>query len=350
MRLAARIALAAGLAVMIVLIVREGGRSIVTLLSGAGGILLLLVPLHALPIGLDVLGWRTLIGRLAPPPGFGVLFWIAAVREACNRLLPVANIGGEIVGIRLLAARGGVEGPAAAASVVIEVLLTLVSQLLFVLLGVALLLRATRGPGPEPLRGIELGVGVAVVVIACLFLLLRYGSIFERLERLAQRMIGLSRGTLPEGWLPVPAPRRTSPGTPASSPWRELDASVRELYRARTGLAATVGWQLAGLLSGSLEVWLALRWLGAPIDLEAAIALESLTQALRQFIFLVPAGLGVQELGLVGFGSLLGVAPDVAITLSLVKRMREILFGVPALASWQWAAGWRGLPPRTYPK
>ena len=58
-------------------------------------------------------------------------------------------------------------------------------------------------------------------------------------------------------------------------------------------------------------------------------------QAIRHFIFVVPAGVGVQEAGLVGFGYLLGVGNDASIALSLAKRMREVLFGVPALVYWQ---------------
>jgi hypothetical protein len=46
-------------------------------------------------------------------------------------------------------------------------------------------------------------------------------------------------------------------------------------------------------------------------------------------------GLGVQEAGRVGFGYLLGLGNDASIALSLAKRMREILFGVPALGYWQ---------------
>jgi hypothetical protein len=49
-----------------------------------------------------------------------------------------------------------------------------------------------------------------------------------------------------------------------------------------------------------------------------------------------PAGLGVQEAGLIGVGHALGLGSDVAMALSLAKRMREILFGLPALAAWQW--------------
>jgi hypothetical protein len=30
------------------------------------------------------------------------------------------------------------------------------------------------------------------------------------------------------------------------------------------------------------------------------------------------------------------LGPDVALALSLAKRLREVLFGVPALLVWQW--------------
>jgi putative membrane protein len=338
MRLALRIALVLGLAVMIVLIVRDGGPSILTLLTSAGWVLLLLVPLHALPLVLDVLGWRMLIKRIARAPAVATLFWIATVREAIDRLLPVANIGGEIAGIRMLAAEG-VEGPAAAASVVIELLLTLVSQYLFITLGVVLALRSTHSS--QPLGGYALGLGSGLALIALLAALLRYGSVFERLEALFQRIMRMGRGALPPSWVAAESPAEANGG------WKRLDASIRSLYGARGRLALTVFWQLCGLVSGTLETWLTLRWLGHPIDFDDSVALESLTQAVRQFIFLVPAGLGIQEAGFVGLGTLLGLTPDVAITLSLVKRMREILFGIPALISWQWAEGWRGLPRRT---
>jgi hypothetical protein len=39
----------------------------------------------------------------------------------------------------------------------------------------------------------------------------------------------------------------------------------------------------------------------------------------------------------------LGIGSDVAIALSLAKRMTRILFGVPALLAWQWTETRRGL-------
>jgi uncharacterized membrane protein YbhN (UPF0104 family) len=101
-------------------------------------------------------------------------------------------------------------------------------------------------------------------------------------------------------------------------------------------LARALGWQFAGLLAECLETWAALRFLGVSIRFSEAVILESLTQAARQFLFIVPAGLGVQEVGLVAVGHVLGIGSDIAIALSLAKRMTRIVFGVPALLAWQW--------------
>jgi uncharacterized membrane protein YbhN (UPF0104 family) len=115
----------------------------------------------------------------------------------------------------------------------------------------------------------------------------------------------------------------------------QLDTAIRRLAAAHGRLALAILWQLAGLIVGCSETWLALSWLGHPVSLPAALALESFAMAARSLIFFAPAGLGVQEAGLIGVGHLLGLGSDVAIALSLAKRMREILFGLPALAAWQ---------------
>jgi putative membrane protein len=304
---------------MILLIAREGAQAILSLLSRAGWVLFLLVPLHALPLLLDVLGWRALI---AGPSRLTALFFIACIREAVNRLLPLGSVGGELVGIRLLAQQG-LDGTMAAASVIVELAVTLATQFLFVVLGVVCLLRLT-----DAMRlsgGLLLGLCASLLLLALFIALLRNGAIFGRMERVAQRLLGLN--------------------TQASSvlcQGSRLDAAIRELFAAHGRLARTLLWQFAGLVVGCVETWLALRWLGHPVGFAAALALESLTQAARQLFFLVPAGLGVQEAGLIGVGHVLGIGTDVAIALSLAKRMREILFGLPALAAWQWIEGRRG--------
>jgi hypothetical protein len=51
----------------------------------------------------------------------------------------------------------------------------------------------------------------------------------------------------------------------------------------------------------------------------------------------------VQEVGLVAVGHVLGISGEVAIALSLAKRMIRIVFGVPALLAWQWTETHGGL-------
>jgi len=320
MRAAVRIALAAGVALLIALLLREGG-AILFPLARAGRVLLWLVPLHALPLFLDSLGWRALIARWRESRQ-GTLLWIACIREAINRLLPVANIGGELVGIRLLAERG-VEGVAAAASVTMEVVLTIVSQYAFVALGVVCLLRLTNTV--RLVDDVLIGLAASLPLVVLLVVLLRYGSVFGRMERLAVRLLGEEKLSFLAGQSAA------------------LDAAIRELCTDPMRLLTALAWQVTGMVAGSLETWFALRWLGHPVPFGAAIALESLTLTVRSFVFLVPAGLGVQEASLVGFGALLGISGEIALALSLAKRMREILFGAPALLSWYWVEGRREL-------
>lgn len=318
MKLFSYIAGLLGLAVAIALVAHQGWAEIATAIDRAGWPLLWLLPFHALPLLLDVAGWRVLLAprdhdhRATLP----FLFWVAAIREASNRLLPVANIGGEIIGIRLVKWRG-IPGAAVAASIIMEVLLTLVNQYLFTALGIILLIELTRDVGAFSTVIFALAASLPLPVF--LIVILRHGKVFSRLESFAEKLLG---------------GRSKFTGLIDGS---NLDLEIRAQYSRPLRLIASLCWQFLGYLVGSFETWLALRLLGYPIGVGDAIAIEAVTQALRHIIFVVPAGLGVQEGGLVLFGDILGLPPEVSVALSLVKRMREIAFGVPALISWQWA-------------
>lgn len=306
-----------GLLAVIAMVVNQDRSAMLAALDHAGWALLWLLPFHALPLLLDVFGWRLLLAPRDPQRRAGVfaLFWIAAIREAFNRLLPVANIGGEIVGIRLVKWRG-IDGAAAAASVVIEVLLTLVNQYLFTALGIVLLIVITQQVGA--LDSVLMALLASLPLPIGLFMLLRHGQLFARLETVAEKIMG-GRTRLTE-----------------LINGERLDQDIRALSSNPWRLLGAGAWQLAGFLTGTIETWLALKMLGYPVSLWDAIAIEAVTQALRHIIFIVPAGLGVQEGGLILFGSLIGLPPDASLALSLVKRLREVGFGVPALTYWHW--------------
>jgi putative membrane protein len=287
---------------------------------GLGGWMLLwLIPYRILFFLLYAIGWLNLLRPYDPErrAGLGYLLWVTTVRDAIDRLLPVASVGGSLAGVRLLCWRGLAAAPVSA-SVIVEILLTLIAVYLFTAVGLLLLVHLSA-TGHEYGR-LLLAFLLSLPVPAVTALLLRYGSFFERLERLLRPLVGAS--AMAEG---------------AAS----LDYELRACLRRGWTLLVAGSLQFAAFISGSFEIWFALRLFGHPVGAGAALALESMTQAVRHLAFVIPAGLGVQEAGLVLFGHVLGISGEMALAVSMAKRMREVLCALPSLLSWQWLEGRR---------
>jgi len=332
MRLAVWIAGGAGLALAIALLLRGGIPEILRLLDIAGWRLLWLVPVHLVPLACFGCAWRMLlidrettrdaddVGRhkyrvdRSRVPGLGYLTWAAVVREAVGVLLPVARVGGEVAGARLLVRRG-IGGVDAGASVVVELMLTVAAQLVFAIGGFVLLL-GYPAVGPV-VRDVALGLLASAAGVAAFFLVQRRWGLFRLMERALSAIAG-------------PAMVRRL-GDPA-----RLDAAIRASFRRRGGIVGCAAWQLVGMVAGALELWVTLRLLGQPAGARAAIVVESLSVAVQSIMFMVPAGLGAQEGGFLVFGAAVGLSPQVALALSLARRVRQIVLGIPALGSWYW--------------
>ncbi len=307
-----------GLLFFTTLIFHEGVNSIITTISVAGWQMLWVVPFHLLPIALDAEGWNILLKKLKSTHiPFPYVFWVASIRSAINSLLPVAMIGGEVVGIRLMIKKKMVP-EFAVASVIVETTLTLINQYLFAILGVALL--AFDIHGAYLIGTILLALLISLPLFA-VFVLLQHSGISQHLKRLTAR--------LPNG-----SKLLALLGNPAL-----LDTEIKGLYHRRYDLIRCGIWQMAGLLTGAAETWFILYLLKYEISPSAALMIESLSQALRSATFIVPAGIGIQEASLVLLGGIAGLNLELAIALSLAKRFRDIAFGLPVLMSWQWTEG-----------
>jgi uncharacterized membrane protein YbhN (UPF0104 family) len=79
--------------------------------------------------------------------------------------------------------------------------------------------------------------------------------------------------------------------------------------------------------------------MGHPVDYGTALIIESLAQAVRGAAFIVPGAIGVQEGGLVVLCAVFGIPAPMAIALSFVKRVPEIVLGIPGLLIWQGIEG-----------
>jgi putative membrane protein len=213
----------------------------------------------------------------------------------------------------------------AGATVVVDLTAAVLTQIAFALLGLALLL--LHGGADDVVLGVTVGVGAFSLLLLGFFLAQRAGM-FESLARILERVA--SGGD----WLSLI-------GSAA-----ELDRSVTQLYQQRGPFWSSCAWHFAFWMLGTGEVWLAMHFLGHPVTLLEALVLESLVGAVRAAAFAVPGGLGVQEGGFIVLGSLLGVDATAALSLSLVKRVRELAFGLPGLLVWQLKEGRRLLRKR----
>jgi putative membrane protein len=281
---------------------------------GVGGVLAV-TAFHAIPLYLDAIAWRALLkpADRASHVACTVARWIG---ESFSSVLPTAQIGGEVARGRALGLYG-VRYAAAAASVVVDVTIGVVSEMVYVVLGVAVI--ALVAVDSEMGQGSALIATVAgFAAIIALMLLAQVSRPFGRLLRRAGDRLGKGVGG------------RLLDGAAA------VEDEVMRSYARRGALAECFAWRLAGWFAGAVEFWIALRLMDVPVDPLHAIALESAVQAVRSVAFMVPGGFGVQEAALVALGNAFGLGPDVMLALSLVKRAREYLLGAAGLLAWSW--------------
>jgi uncharacterized membrane protein YbhN (UPF0104 family) len=86
---------------------------------------------------------------------------------------------------------------------------------------------------------------------------------------------------------------------------------------------------------GGGNIWIAYHLLGAPISVVDALAIEGILSSIMGVGFLVPGALGIQEVSYVGLGAAFGLPPHLSLSLSFIRRARNIIIGIPPLAAWQ---------------
>jgi putative membrane protein len=304
---------AIGIALSVWLLETYGFGRILDLLGQAGWFgMACVIAFHVVQILFSAAGWRTIAGATDNRPGLRAFMALRWIREGVNNLLPVAQIGGEFVVARLLQRRGVKLAPAIAGTVA-DLTMEMVTQILFTLLGLALLLHVV---GDSGIAGYVAGfLGVAALVAAG-FLGAQWLGLATAIER------GLMRLGRSMGWS-------------GTANVEGLHDALIGCYRQPRRLALAALWHMVSWLLGGLEICLALHFLGHDVDLSTGLIIESLGQALKAVGFAVPGALGVQEGGYIVICQLFGLTPEVAIALSLMKRLREVVLGVPGLLAWQ---------------
>jgi putative membrane protein len=304
------VAAAVGAAVVIALVAWFGARAIGREVWQAAWVLPPILALFFVQLWLSGAALRRVTG--GGEPGLAAWFWVRWVIEAINALLPVAQIGGNVVGVRLLTARG-VEQPRAAAGMVLDLTVEAATQTTTSLTAIAVLLWLVPDRHWWPWVA-----GAAAFLIAGLagFIAAQRFGLLRLIEAAAARF------------------SHFLPGVDLSGMQAIFTVRARDV----PALAAGYGLHICALLLGTVETWLVLSAMGHPPGLAEAFVLESLGFAARSAAFAVPGALGAQEAGFLLVGSLFGLPAETAVALSMVKRLRELLVGVGGLVSWRGSA------------
>jgi putative membrane protein len=278
--------------------------------------ILALLAFHNLPLLLDAFSCRALFPPRRRPTAW-MLFWTRWIGESLNILLPAAQVGGDIVRARLLMKRG-VPGSIAVAAQLGDLTTTVAAQFLFTIAGLITL--ASIAPGSASKAAMITTIVIGCAALVGFYVVQRWG-IFRLLHKVAERMAHS------HAWREV--------GKNAAAMQREVDG----MYSRWRGVLKSLCWSCASWGCGIVEMYLMLWALGLPAHWTHAFVLEAAGQGARAMLFMIPAGLGVQEGTYVLVGGAIGITAEGAMAISLLRRARELSFGIPALLAWPFVEG-----------
>jgi len=300
-----------GLTAATLIIAWSGYGEVLVALHTAGWGILWTSLFHLVPLFCCVIGWQALMpGKNRPSLLF--FLYILWLRASVNNLMPVARIGGEVIAVRVMI-KHGIRKTSAIAATIVEVTTSVIAVFLFDIVGIGMF--AYHVGATSTVLKLAIGLLFSIPVIAAMLFVQKAGF-FGLLTRIFNLMFR-------DKW-------KSFAGTTA-----KLDHAVHTMYRRKTRVLYCLFWQLVSWTVGATEIWLALYFLGHPISAPESIMIEALIQASSSAAFAVPGALGVQEAGIVLFGHMLGLTPEIAAALAVIRRCRDLLLYIPGLIVWQ---------------
>ncbi|MFT9026637.1 lysylphosphatidylglycerol synthase domain-containing protein [Acetobacter indonesiensis] len=286
---------------------------------GLGGFLLM-VCCQLVVDGVLGLAWHAAV----PEIGYLRLLGARMVRDAAATCLPFSQLGGIVIGIRATCSGHGLHGrksrqidlPEAACANLVDITTEVMGQVAFVLLGVAFLVAHQRN---SPF--------VMPVIIGAVFLIAgTAGFIWTQKHggHIFRRFGGMFTRSLASQW-------HDSVLNGAD----DVQERMEQVWSHPGRICLSATYHLAGWLGSAGMLWLTAGFLGAPLSLPNAVAIEGVTCAVMSLGFLVPGSLGVQEGAYMALGHTFGIDSSVSLGLSLLRRGRELAIGIPVLLLWQ---------------
>lgn len=318
MKRASRWLLSAGLLIFVGILGTQGLPAVLSMLALAGWALALVALFHLVPLIVDAAAIRVLFEGSCSRAAMKDAILARWVGESANSLMPGGQIGGPVLMARHLALRG-MSTRDSAAVITVSTTLQTFAQIGFALVGVSLLGAHAGHVSAGTLRTSALVASAFLGTQVAGFYLMQRRGLFSKLMRMAVRLLGERDWS---HWM---------------SHAQAIDGAVERIYLRSGAVAASFGLSLLGWVVGTVEVYWVLGLIGSPVGWGDALLLESVGQAIRGAAFAIPGALGVQEGGYMLLASLVGLPSHAGLALSLAKRARELILGLPGLLYLHWS-------------
>jgi hypothetical protein len=298
-----KLIVAAGFATLGYLLWRFDARAVWAETSAVGLGFLVIIPFQIFDHGLNALAWRFAFraqDARAIPLWRLVLARVAG--DGVNYLTPSGNIAGEFIRPGMLA---DLRPPdACITSVILGKFAQALGQAIFIISGLLVLVQGRLDfLGPRQ-KAAALGAS-ALIVCAVLagFYVLTYRG------RMGDWVWGLTK---------------------------KFTSGVRENLRDfvkknQLRMVLSILFFGLGYAWGALEVLLICYFLGVPMDLRTAMAVEVLSNLVDSLMFMVPAKIGTQEAGKTAIFHGLGLPARQGLALGLIRHVRELIWASAGL-------------------
>ncbi|MGH7104311.1 MAG: hypothetical protein ACREFJ_18160, partial [Acetobacteraceae bacterium] len=167
----------AGLGLGTYLVIDHGWSDVLRALQAVGWTGLIAITLyHTVPTVLCGLAWWFLLRPLIKENTF-LFVWLRWIRDGTDGVVPVLPVSGELIATRILRLRGT---PIAGAGIIVDLTAELLGQLLYAILGFALLI--VNHPASHYRAWIALGIAIMAVQFGG-FLIAQRKGLFRLIDR-----------------------------------------------------------------------------------------------------------------------------------------------------------------------
>lgn len=296
----------AGATLFAILVWKIGPASISNMLWGVGWALPLVVMPGMVATLFQALGWWYAFPDRNPPITYRRVLGFTMAAQAMQMITPSIAQVGELLRVHLLRS-AGVSAAISTASVVAAKTTMMITELLFIALGLAV---APSLLAREKSLALSIGIGMFLMAVTILGVVLWQRSGFFA----------------PAIWLS----RRLKVLTELFDRYEDVLVSTDNILKQYLGegrrFVLSCAWNFLGWLATAIEAWVILSLLGLSYDAVTALIVQVWLAMVNRLTAFVPGNLGTQEAGVVMIFSVLGFSSESAVAFALLRRVRQLVW------------------------